>query len=805
MIKKQNFNNDWLFSYDGFEDIDLNTQREFKVVTLPHDYSIEMGYDKEKGDGATGYLVGGKACYKKEFKLDQEQLKKKVAILFDGIFCCSTIFINGKKAITHKNGSTPIYVELNKYLVKEEKQLIEVYVDHSNYIDTRWYSGSGIYRDVHLLIFDKTYIKPMSEKITCDVNSEVAIISYSALLVNENNTPEDVNLQYSIKSKDGVLFEKTKTISIDANSSKLFGIKEKINSPNLWSIDNPYLYKFNLKNNDNVYEETFGIRTIRFDSNKGFFLNDKSMKIKGVCLHQDGGLVGAALKYDVIKRRLLILKNGGCNAIRGAHNPLSTVFLEVCDEIGLLVQEEFFDEWDYPKDKRLNGKEKSVDTLTRGYNRFFHECCKEDLQSTIELHYNHPSIFMWSLGNEIEWTYEANAKATGYFDANTNGDYFWNAPLNTQEGIKKNYESLKNEVEYQIENTASLLSSYVKEIDTKRFVTANCILPSVSFVSGYTDSLDIVGCSYRRVMYDLLHSNYPDKPLIGNENVGQYHEWKAVKERDFVSGLFLWTGIDYIGETLENEWPMKANRAGLLDVAGFEKPSYYLFKTLWNDTPSISIYTQTEDKSAYRVCSDGNIIDKKNLNWEHRLWYFDDVNDHYNYNEGEKLIVEIYSNEESIELFQNGNSLGMKKLVDQIDGIYKFSCTYQAGSLEAIGPNCKKSLTTAFEINKIKLVADKTKIKKGQCSHIVLSLQDKNNTKVSDRDVEVSFEIDGNLRVLGYDNGSHLNVTNHLKNTFMTNKGKALMIVESTSEGDGATITATSNNISQSIVIEGVK
>jgi hypothetical protein len=795
MINTINFNNDWLFRYEGLKT--RNTDNQFSPVSLPHDYSIELGYNQELGDGATGFLIGGLATYKKSFKISDEMRNKKLIIFFDGIFGDSSISINGIKVCEHHNGSTVIPVDITNYLNDGEEQLIEVSVDHSHYIDTRWYSGSGIYRDVKLLVLDKTYIEPLSEKVESNVDGKV---KYSFTLVNEKETDEKLTLQYCIKSPNGDVIKKDCEERVSANTKKDITITDCIDNPLLWDVEMPNLYTFTIKINDDEYSTKFGMREITVDPDQGFFLNERAIKIKGVCLHQDGGLVGAALTYDVIKRRLMKLKMCGCNAIRGAHNPLSEVFLNVCDDIGLLVQEEFFDEWDYPKDKRHNMKEQKPDYLTDGYNRYFHKNCKKDIQDTIKTHINHPSIFMWSIGNEIEWTYDATFQATGYFGAQANGDYFWQLPPSSKEEIKKNYQKARNTDQYKIEETAKLLSDYVREIDDTRIVTANCIFPSAAFACGYSEALDVVGCSYRRVMYDSLHDDYPEKPIMGTENLGQYHEWKAVKERAFVGGLFLWTGINYIGETHKNGWPVKANKSGLLDTAGFEKPSYYLFKSLFSNKPSTAMFTQTCEKSSYRVIEGGEIVDKQGLDWKKKLWVFDEVNNHYNYKDGDELIVEIYSNEESIELFQNGVSLGTKYLVDMEDGIYKFAVRYREGSLKAVGKHSEAILNTAADLKEISLVCDKKPVEIGDVSHVVLSLIDENGNEITDREADVEFSFDGTLRLLGYDNGSCEFVSSHKEPKLSTNKGKALVMVMKTDSNQSATITASlENGISQRI------
>lgn len=481
----------------------------------------------------------------------------------------------------------------------------------------------------------------------------------------------------------------TNTVHLDANTNQDIHQKVEIQQPQLWGLTNPHLYTAvtTIHKDGSVvdtYKTRFGIRKFRFDTDTGFFLNGENMKIKGVCLHHDVGLVGAAVPKGVWKRRLQILKDGGTNAIRVSHNPASKVLLEVCDELGLLVQDEFFDEWDNPKDKRYNKwEEKSTDYITRGYGEHFQEWAHKDLTNVMLSHRNHPSIFQWSIGNEIEWTYPRNAATTGFFDnMSWQGNYFWSEPPHSIEKIKHLMETLPRG-KYDIGETAQKLSRWTKEIDTTRPVIANCILPSSSHLSGYADALDIVGYSYRRVLYDYGHENYPEKPIMGTENVAQYHEWKAIEERPFISGTFLWTGADYMGE-IRDGWPTRSQPSGMINTASFPKGSYYMMKSLWTEEPMIHIATQTLEKSLYRLEGD-QLLEKKKDGWKHYLWSWQEVNEHWNYNENETVVTEIYSNCDEVELFLNGKSLGRQKLSETVGHIFKWASPYKAGTLLAIG------------------------------------------------------------------------------------------------------------------------
>ncbi|MGB5434406.1 MAG: DUF4982 domain-containing protein, partial [Maribacter sp.] len=311
----------------------------------------------------------------------------------------------------------------------------------------------------------------------------------------------------------------------------------------------------------------------------------------------------------------------------------------------------------------------------------------------------------------------------------------------------------------------------------------NCILPSSSYESGYIDALDMVGYSYRRVIYDYGHKNYPDKPIMGTENLGQWHEWKAVMERPFISGTFLWTGIDYMGES-NGGWPKKGSSSGLLDLAGFEKPAYHMFKSLWQNKPHIHIATQTEKKSIYKIDGSGNPVEKKPGAWEQALWGWHDVNAHWNYSDKETVIVEVYSNCEEVELTLNGKSFGIKKLADFDDHIYKWALPFEKGTLTAKGIKggvpAETVLITALEPNAIELTVDNTELRADgyDVAHIVAQLVDKDGNPVKNKEREITFMVDGEVKILGVDNGANDNVQDFQSNKIKTSQGRCLLIIQ---------------------------
>ncbi|MFI3294207.1 MAG: glycoside hydrolase family 2 TIM barrel-domain containing protein, partial [Rikenellaceae bacterium] len=730
---EQDFNFDWRFSLKNDVGVTMPNYDDsaWSRVNLPHDWSIELPFDSIQGQGCTGYARGGVGHYRKDLNISE--LENKVVYLhFDGIYNHSEVWMNDEKLTSHVYGYSPFYVDVTNSLKNNTKNIVTVMVDRSRYIDSRWYSGSGIYRNVKLVVADKLHVPVWGVFVTTkDVSSQRATIDIETEIANAYSETKKLDLVTKIISPTGEEVGEIKTDDINLETGKdKFKQSILVDAPQLWDIEDPNLYKAitNIVADGKLvdqYTTTFGIRDINFDVEKGFFLNGESVKIHGLCIHADAGSVGVAVPKGVWRRRLQRLKDGGCNALRIAHHPASSELLDLCDEMGFLVQDEFFDEWNYPKDKRLNMNESHDDYISRGYADWFEEDAEKDLKNTMLSHRNHPSIFQWSIGNEIEWTYPRNSKATGFFDnIEWTGEYFWSQPPYSKERIKEEYEKLPA-LEYTIGNTAKQLADWTREMDTTRPVVANCILPSASFETGYADVLDIVGFSYRRVMYDYARKNYPDKIVMGTENLPQWHEWKAVAERDFISGLFLWTGLDYLGEAT-NGWPRRGLASGLLNIAGFEKSAYHMYKTLWTEEPYLYMCTQKLSQSNYKLDTDGNVVEKKSGMWEKALWNWAPLNEYWNYNDGEQIMIIVMSNTDSVELFLDNKSLGVKHRKDFEDNMCKWMVPYTNGKLMARSQGKEVSIVTNGVASKMSVVADREELKSDgyDVVHLEVMLED---------------------------------------------------------------------------------
>lgn len=791
------FNKDWKFFLgdDTTGHLISNDESKYTTKDLPHDFGIEQPYNEEIGVGCTAFLVGGIGWYRKHFTLPDDIQNKKVFVYFDGVYNRANIYMNEKFIDFIAYGYAPTVLDVTKHITKDN--LLSVKVDRTRHADSRWYAGSGIYRKVELHVFEKTYVPLYGVKVDTELDSDkTAKIKIRTTVENETTNNKAKVVSEIVDPTGKVVATLENDVVVDNNT--VLTQEVDIANPILWDVFKGNLYTVNtrLMVDGKVIQEKvtrFGVRFFEFTLNKGFFINGRHEYLKGVCLHHDAGLLGVAIPKDAWRRRFEILKEAGCNAIRTSHNPASADFMDLCDEMGFLVQEEFYDEWDFPKDKRSNQWEKDVDYISRGHHEFFQEYAKVDLQNVIHRDYNRPSIVQWSIGNEIEWTYPKYNFATGYFGADAGGGYFFTPPPYSPEEIQKRCDLIPRD-KYEIGDTAMKLANWTKEIDTTRPVTANCILPSASYASGYVDALDMVGFSYRRIVYERSHTSFPDKAIYGAENVGQWHEWKAVLDNDYIAGIFLWTGVDYLGEAgKRGPWPQKCSTPGLLDVAGFKKPSYHMFKTLWQDTPHTHIVTQTLEESVYDL-TDGKLIDKKGKQWDKRLWLWQDVNNHYNYKDGEDVVVEVYSNCEEMTLFQNDKEISTLYLKDMPDRIYKWCIPFVAGKLVAKSKETTTELSTQGKPTDIRISLDKSEIIVDYDSvvHITAQILDDNGNVVTNSDCDVEFCYSDTARFFGVDNGSKFFVGDHFSNVIPTNEGQALMILGGKEKGE-ITVTAKLN------------
>jgi beta-galactosidase len=544
------FTTNWLFApgdlADGQKtDFDDNAWRK---LDLPHDWSIEGTIDQKWASG-TGFLPAGIAWYRKHFTLPAADQGKTIAVRFDGIYKNSTVYINGMKLGERPYGYISFEYDLTPYLHADGDNVLAVRVDHHDFADSRWYPGSGIYRNVYLVATESVHVARYGTFVTTlDAAPDGARIAIATTVQNASPQTGITTTIYDSKGLPVAVDTTGLTVGSDSVSQTI-----SIAHPRLWSVNDPVLYSAVTEihvggKTVDTYRTPFGIRTIKFDPNTGFWLNGQSMKLKGVCLHEDAGALGSAVPRQVWERRLRILKEAGANAIRCSHNPPAPEFLDLCDRLGFLVMDEAFDEWTQGKRKwidRWNGAKSSTD----GYHTDFDQWADRDIQDMILRDRNHPSIVLWSIGNEIDYP---------------NDPYPRNSP--------------------DLPAIAARLIKDVKALDTSRPVTAACASIESNL---YYPLLDAAGYNYQEQRYAADHAAAPDRVIFGSENKPSLDAWLAVANNPYISAQFLWTGIDYLGEA--RAWPNHASPDGFLDLAAYPKPAFYFRKSLWNDSPMVKI------------------------------------------------------------------------------------------------------------------------------------------------------------------------------------------------------------------------
>lgn len=769
------FNENWVFKKDITPWVWRYKLETFnwEKVTLPHDWSITGPFNKDepvKGFGA--YLPTGTGVYRKNFKLDPSQKDKNITIEFDGVYMNSEVYCNGVWLGKRPNGYIGFSYDITPYVkFGDFENKIMVLVDNSRQISTRWYSGSGINRDVRLVVTDKLFIPQWGTFVTTPkINNSLATVNVKTTVRNNYTDARKITVKALVYNQEGELVAQ-KYSSAKANEKSGTDVETEIQvaRPVLWSVDNPYLYKVvnEVLYDDKVtdrYETAFGIREIRFDADKGFFLNNINVKMKGVCLHHDGGGVGSAVPIQVWERRLKLLKEMGCNAVRTSHNPFDPEFYDLCDKMGFLVMDEFFDEWTLWK----------LPEVTQGYNIDWEKWWKKDLTDGIKRDRNHPSVVIYCAGNEI---IEQNRP--------------WGKEL-----------------------AKEIVDMYHQTDPTRPVTSGNNMVPEANIL-GFPDVFDVAGYNYgiQFEVYEEDRKNYPQRKFIGTESTrgqstrgeyvfpfkynnqpvktpegyfssydykyrkfGQENEWKVTKANDYIAGIFLWTGIDHLGEST---WPKINDEVGAIDRCGFPKDAFYFYQSQWTEKPMVHLLPH--------------------WNWKGK--------------ENSEIPIWSYTNCDEVELFLNGKSLGKKDFKGTENLHLDWNVKYQPGELKAIGFKAGKKvaeeiINTTAEPVRFKIITDKKSVKANgrDVLHLVVSALDKNNRAVPVANDKFTIKVKGPAKLLSLDNGDPL-----FKGSFQSSSNKlfnglALGIIQSTKTKGSIIITVDNGLIksSESITIESL-
>jgi len=794
------FDANWKFLKDptaGAESITFDDSK-WRIVDLPHDWSIEDLPEQIKdsisgpfskasqGKMATGFTVGGTAWYRKSFTIGNADKNKTAYLRFDGVYMNSDVWVNGKHVGNHPNGYTSFYYDITPYLNPAgESNIVAVEVKNEGK-NSRWYSGSGIYRHTWLTFVNPVHVAMWGISVTTPVVTEkTAEIAINTILNCKVAIKEPVTLILEIVNPQGTVVGKQETNStLSSGPITEIGQKISIENPALWSIENPNLYQarvtvlVNRKEVDKL-NTTFGIRSLVFDAKIGFSLNGKNMKLKGGCFHHDNGPLGSAVIDRAEERKIELLKKAGFNAIRCSHNPPSPYLLDVCDRLGMLVIDEFSDMWIKPK------------VSPDDYSKYFKSNWKRDLSSIVLRDRNHPSVILWSIGNEIP---EA---------ADTSGL-----------------------------RIAKYLADEVRKIDPTRGVT-EALVDFSFFMTGksgwekqasHLAQLNVVGYNYAYPTYEEDHKKNPDRIIYGSETFPpkDLENWQMAEKLPYVIGNFKWTAMDYMGESgfgyprlipanstikegmsMEaimpfmnpDSWPLFNAYLGDIDLIGNPKPAYYYQHVVWRDSKVEMFVHQPIPPGKKELTS---------------MWGFPDELKSWSWtgHEGEMMKVNIYTRSKLVKLELNGKIVGEQAVDDNKSIIATFEVPYEAGTLTAKCfdndiETASQTLKTVGKPVSVKLTADRQTIRasRNDLSYVMVDITDaEGNVIPYADDIVVKFEISGNGEIAGVGNGNPSDMSSFKQSLKKTFQGKCLAIVRPVGLPGKIILKATADGLSEASV-----
>jgi len=727
----------------------------WRTLDVPHDWSIEGPFDANNPTrGAGGFLPAGIGWYRRHFTLSPDYAGRRVFIQFDGVMANSDVWINGTHLGNRPYGYVSFFYELTGRLTFGENKLnvLAVRADNSGQPASRWYSGAGIYRHVRLVVTDPVHLEPWATFVTTpQVAADQATVRVQTTVMNQSNTPREVAMEITLLGPNdrAVQTATTKALTISAGKSADFQQDITVKSPQLWDLDRPVLYRAVTKvraGSDVLDDELtpFGIRQAEFKADTGFWLNGRNFKIKGVCLHHDAGGFGAAVPLRAWERRLDGFRQLGVNAIRTAHNPVSPEFLDLCDRMGVLVMDEFFDCWTMAKNPF-------------DYHLVFNDWSRIDARDTIRRDRNHPSIILYSAGNEIRDTPKADLA----------------------KGI------LKGLVEVCHEN------------DPSRPVTQGLFRPNVShdYDNGLADLLDVIGTNYRDRELLAAWQAKPTRKIIGTEQGHGRDIWLACRDNPPHAGQFLWTGVDYLGEA--RNWPVVAAGSGLLDRTGTPKPMAYERQSWWSDKPMV--YAARRIASTAATPTDPGFEPLVQRQVLFADWTAQNAGPH-------EETVEVYSNCEQVDLVINGRSLGSQALpADASSRTWKVP--YEPGILKALGKNkdqvvATHELRTAGMAAKIVLSADRTNLAPDwdDVSYVTATIVDANGAPVPNATDLIIFQLSGPGTIAAVDSGDNASHEPFQATQRKAFQGQCVAMVKAIGASVRITLTATAEGLAGSSV-----
>ncbi|MES2777608.1 MAG: glycoside hydrolase family 2 TIM barrel-domain containing protein [Bacteroidota bacterium] len=733
-----NIDKDWKFTLGDVTDGQQPNfdDSKWRKLDVPHDWGIEGKYDSlsiTKRGG--GYLPAGIGWYRKQLIVPTTYTGKRVYIEFDGIMSNSDVWVNGHLLGHRPFGYVPILYDITDWLNLGKPNIIAVRADNTEQPASRWYAGAGIYRHVTLNIVDPVHLDRWGVFIhTPEITKQNARVTIEASVTNQSKKPGQLMVQTTITSPSGKqLKSKPTALTVEAGQTAKTEQTIMVPHPELWDIETPNIYKASTivtLNNKIIddQENTFGIRDARFEAETGFWLNGKNIKILGACVHPDGGAVGMAVPMSVWERRIQRLKEVGCNAVRGAHCPMQKEFYDLCDRSGILMMDEAFDTWTAAKP---NGQ--------KAYNLYFNEWWEADTRAQVIRARNHPSVIIYSLGNEIR------------------------DDLNSEKGRQRFLD----------------IRRVTKEVDSTRPVTMALFNPvrMKLFENGFSELLDVIGQNYGEAGLLAVRKGRPERKIIGTENTPSRSAWLAMRDNPAMSGEFIWTGIEYLGEA---DWPKISWNTALFDRNAGWKPLAWERQSWWTQKPMVHI-VRNEDT--------GRGLTDDWTKWSDTV---------------KKINATVYSNCEEVELYLKGVSLG-KQPVPADDGPNKWVVDYAPGTIKVIGRNGSKDVAihqhiTAGAPAKLILKAEQHEIGNDweDVVYVNATVVDKDGIRCPNGAAKIKFTLSGPGEIISVDNSDPYSHEMYKGDERTVFKGKALVIIRAKANAGTIRITASSAGLESS-------
>lgn len=796
------FNSGWRFSLDNPAGAESRTfdDSSWRTLDLPHDWAIEGDFSESNPSGTGGgALPGGTGWYRKHFVTPELARGERLSLDFDGAYMNASVYINGHLLGTRPYGYASFSYDITPWLDPNGDNVVAVKVDNAEQPNSRWYSGCGIYRNVRLRSSGPLEIPLWGQKVVPgNISAASATLDITTDVRNNLKGKKKAALEILVRDPDGrEVARVSEPLAVDGGKTLTVNTRLSVPSPRLWDVGKGELYSVESRivDGDRVLSANnvnTGFRTLAFDASKGFAINGRPLKINGVCLHHDAGALGAVVNRRAIERQLEIMQEMGVNAVRCSHNPPAPELLDLCDRMGIMVMDETFDMWRKRK-------------TSHDYARYFDDWHERDLTDLVVRDRNHPSVIMWSIGNEVleQWS-DAKADTLSLEQANMILNFGHSADMLAADGAEMSVNSL----------LTAKLAGMVRDLDPSRPVTAGCNEPNPGNHLFRSGALDIIGYNYHDDWFAKVPQNFPGKPFLITESVsalatrgfyrmpsdsviicpdrwdipyydesfacsaydnchvpwGNTHEgtMKHVRDNDFIMGQFVWTGFDYLGEPTPYGWPARSSYFGIVDLAGFPKDVYYMYQSLWR--PDINV-----------------------------LHLFP----HWDWTPGQEVdLWAYYNNADEVELFVNGESRGVSRATpDTLHASWRVR--FEPGTVVAVSRKDgrvveTRELSTPGAPAAVRLTADRTAIAAdgSDLAYVTAEIVDAEGRLCPNADNLITFDVRGAGRNEGVDNGSPISLERFKSDSRRAFNGKALLIVRNDGQAGPIDISAYSIGLS---------